>query len=140
VPGVWGRVDGRRIAEFGTPGEMRDRLVALIRAGRKTATAGLYVQDYEDEGEPLEHVGEELAVLDSAGTAVAVIAVDAVQVVTFGEVTWEFADAEGEGFTSVSHWRDGHRRFWAAQGVAVTDETPVVCLWFHLLQGASRRH
>jgi uncharacterized protein YhfF len=54
---------------------------------------------------------------------VGVVEVTAVSVVPFGQVLWEFADAEGEGFTSIGHWRDSHARFWAGQGAAV-DTTP----------------
>ncbi len=64
---VWARIDGRRTVEFGTVGEMRHRLVGLVVAGAKVATAGLLEQDYQQETEPLEHVGEELAVVDDLG-------------------------------------------------------------------------
>jgi uncharacterized protein YhfF len=117
---------------FGTPGAMRQKLTGLVLSGRKTATAGLLDQEYEQEHEQLEHVGEELVVVDSDDAAVAVVAVDSVEVVPFATVAWEFADAEGEGFESIEHWRSGHLRFWRGQGLAVSDETPIVCLRFHL--------
>ena len=31
----------------------------------------------------------------------------------FRDVPWEFADAEGEGFRSIEHWRDGHQSYYA---------------------------
>ena len=44
--------------EFAFPGPLRDKLVAAILDGSKTATTGLLI-DYEHEGEPLprEHGG-----------------------------------------------------------------------------------
>src|SRR5262249_23581081 len=129
---VWRRIGGRRVMLFGTPGAMRQRLIGLVLSGRKTATAGLLGQEYEQEHEQLEHVGEELVVVDSNDIAVAVVAVDSVEVVPFAKVAWEFADAEGEGFASIEDWRSGHLRFWRCEGVAVSDETPIVCLRFHL--------
>src|SRR6187401_1751679 len=59
-------VDGLRAIEFGTEGEMRSWLVDLVVNGNKRATAGL-VSEYEDENEPIEHVGERLAILDNEG-------------------------------------------------------------------------
>ena len=130
---MWFRVDGLRTFEMGTPGEMRQRLNDLILAGRKRATAGLLEHDYEAESEEPEHVGERLALLDNDRATIATLEVTRVEVVPFKDVTWEFADAEGEGFRSVEHWREGHLRYWARQGHHVDDDTAVVCLWFRLL-------
>ena len=58
--------EGLRCLELGTPGEMRQRLVALVLAGEKRATAGL-LSEYADEGEPLETVGEEQWLLGDDG-------------------------------------------------------------------------
>ena len=63
------RVNGLRGIEFGAPGKSRAYLTALVLNGNKRATAGL-LSEYEDEGEEIEHVGEELAMLDSNGTHV----------------------------------------------------------------------
>src|SRR5262245_28583304 len=113
---------------LGTPGAMRQKLIGLVLSGQKTATAGLLGQEYEQEHEQLEHVGEELVVVDSDDVPVAVVAVDSVEVVPFARVAWEFADAEGEGFASIEGWRSGHMRFWRGDGVAVSEEVPDVCL------------
>lgn len=117
---------------FGNPGPLREALTALVLAGRKTATAALYEQEYRAEGEPLEYVGEELAVLDNDARPVAVIVVDAVETVPFAAVSLDFAVAEGEGFDTAQAWRDGHLSFSSEQGFALDDETMVVCLRFHL--------
>ena len=52
----------------------------------------------------------------------------------FGLVPWEFAEAEGEGFTSIEHWREAHRDFYAAEGIEVRDDDLVVCVWFRVLR------
>ena len=54
----------------------------------------------------------------------------------FIEVPWEFARSEGEGHSTVDEWRAGHRRYWAAHGTPVQDDTPVVCVSFVVLSGA----
>ncbi len=127
---MWPRVGELRALELGTPGEMRTWLNGLVLSGRKRATAGLYQVDYLDEGEELEVPGERLALVDSA--FVAEVEVTAASLVPLSAVTWEFADAEGEGFRSVEHWREVHTRFWAAAGSEVTDESIVTCVYFRL--------
>jgi uncharacterized protein YhfF len=119
--------------ELGAPGEMQDRLNGLVLAGEKTATAGLWQEDYVGEGEALDEVGERQALLDGAGKVQAIVEVTEVQLTTFGEVTWAFAEAEGEGFTDIGNWRDGHREFWSSIGVEVDDDTAVVCVWFEVV-------
>ncbi|NUW40487.1 ASCH domain-containing protein [Nonomuraea rhodomycinica] len=129
---MWGRVDGLRVLELGTPGEMHRRLTELTLTGKKRATAGLLELDYHAEDEPLERVGERLALVDDSGAKAAELEVVDVQVVPFGEVTWEFAQAEGEGFRSVEHWREVHRRFWASEGYEVDDSSQVVCVHYRV--------
>jgi uncharacterized protein YhfF len=125
-------VDGLRAVELGAPGEMRRRLNELVLSGRKRATAGLLEHDYRAESEELEHVGERLVLVDDDGAKLAGLVVTAVDVVPLAEVTWEFADAEGEGFRSAAHWREAHTKYWATEGHEVDDETAVVCLSFRL--------
>ena len=128
---MWPRVDGLRSLELGFPGEQRDRLNGYVLHGRKRATAGV-LAEYDEEGEVLEHVGERLVLLDSEGLEVGRIDVTDVVVRRFDDVPWEFADAEGEGFSSVEDWRDAHRRHWAREGRDITPDTQIVCLRFDL--------
>jgi cystathionine gamma-synthase len=127
-------VDGMRAMELGSPGVMRAELNSLVLAGRKTATAGL-VEEYEAEQEPPEQVGERLALVDDAGERVGVIVVDRTERRRIADVDWAFAEAEGEGFTSLEHWHEAHRAFWASEGVEVRDDTEAVLIWFHLERG-----
>ncbi|MEV0237006.1 ASCH domain-containing protein [Nonomuraea sp. NPDC050786] len=129
---MWPRIDGMRVMEFGTPGELRTRLTGLVLSGSKTATAGLLALDYHAEGEEVEHVGERLAVVDDSGAKAAEIEIAKVELTPFADVTWGFAQAEGEGFRSIDHWREAHRRYWGGHGYEVDDSTTVVCLWFRL--------
>lgn len=52
------------------------------------------------------------------------------------DVPWEFAAAEGEGFKSIDHWRDGHVSYYAEQGVEIAKDTLFVCTWFRLTDHA----
>jgi uncharacterized protein YhfF len=129
---TWPVIDGLRTLELGFAGEQRDRLTGYVLHGRKRATAGV-VAEYDEEGEPLERVGERLVLVDSAGEEIARIAVTEVNVRRFDDVDWAFADDEGEGFTSIEDWREGHRRHWAREGRDITGDTPIVCIRFELL-------
>ncbi|MDP9821402.1 ASCH domain-containing protein [Nocardioides massiliensis] len=129
---TWPVVDGLRALELGTPGALRQELNALVLAGRKQATAGL-LSEYAEEQEPLEHVGERLALLDDDGRRVATVEVTAIEVLRFADVPWEFAAAEGEGDADLEEWRAGHRGYWERTGTPVTDDTAIVCVRFVLV-------
>ncbi len=119
--------------ELGRPGDgSRRRLNDYVVHGEKRATAGLVTLDYEAEDEPVEHVGELMALVDDDGRQIATLRVTDVVVRRFADVPWEFAQAEGEGFTSIEHWRDGHRRYWSRDTV-IDDDTPVVCVHFEVV-------
>ena len=121
---------------LGTSGEMRDRLNALVLAGEKTATAGLWKDEYESGNEALEEIGERQVLLDSHGARLAVLEITRVERHPFAAVPWGFARSEGEGFVSIEDWRQGHRSFYAAQGVSVGDEDLLVCVWFRVVEAS----
>src|SRR5262245_11948762 len=104
-------LDDLPVAEFAFPGPVRDRLVAAIMLGAKTATSSL-VLGYERENEPLPEAGQVSAVVDSGGRRVAAIEVTQVRVVRLADVDFRHALDEGEGYESVAQWRAGHERFW----------------------------
>ena len=125
-------VDSLRSIEFGTPGESRARLVDFIINGNKRATAGL-LHDYAKEGEPVEHVGECLAMVDNDGKHVATLRVTRVEVTRFADVPDEFALAEAEGDLNAADFRASHRAYWTRAGENITDDTQVVQVYFDLL-------
>jgi len=130
-------VNGLRGIEFGTKGEFRDELIALILDGKKRATAGTLEWDYRSNGEVIEYVGEKLAVLNNEGEHVATIQATRVEVVRFAEVPDEFALAEGEGDLSGDDFRNGHFQYWSRQGLKITDDTEIVLLYFDLISSVN---
>jgi uncharacterized protein YhfF len=130
---MWPRANGLRTFDLGTPGPMRDNLNARVLEGRKIATAGLWQQDYLDEHEALDEAGERQALLDDEGNVVVLVEITRVETHRFRDVPWEFAEAEGEDFRSIEHWRDGHRSYYARQGIEVGEDTLVVCVWFRVV-------
>jgi uncharacterized protein YhfF len=104
--------------ELALPGPERDRGVAAILDGRKTALTGL-LDLYEHEGEELPEAGRRYAVLDSDGRPAVVIELTEVRVVPVKEIDDDFARAEGRGYANAEQWRAAHRDFF--QGDAVRE-------------------
>ena len=128
------RINGMRTIEFGTPGPSREKLVNLILHGEKRATAGLLTSDYEAEGEPIEHVGELLAIVDNDGTHVGTMQVTRCEVLRFADVPDELALAEAEGDLNAADFPARHLAYWTRVGETVTDDTLIVTVYFDLMQ------
>lgn len=119
--------------EFAFPGALRDRIIAAIRSGTKTATSSL-LREYELAGDPLPAVGDRGAVVDSNGEPVFAIEAVGVETVPLRDVPLAHALAEGEGYASVADWRRGHLRFWTSDAMReelgarfrIDDDTVVV--------------
>ena len=122
-----------RTIEFGTPGPSREKLVNLILHGQKRATAGLLIGDYEAEGEPIEHVGELLAIVNNDGKHVGTMKVTRVEVLRFADVPDELALAEAEGDMNAADFRASHLAYWTRVGETVTDNTLIVTVYFDLM-------
>jgi uncharacterized protein YhfF len=112
---------------------MRDRLTRAALAGQKVATGALLQAEYLDEREPVELPGERQVLLGSDGGARAVVEITRVETHRFIDVPWEFAHDEGEGFTSIEHWRSGHRSYYETEGIAISDDSLFVCVWFRII-------
>jgi uncharacterized protein YhfF len=127
-------VNGLRSIEFGNPGESRNKLISLILDGNKRATAGTLEWDYVAENEPIESVGEKLAVLDNENRHIATIQATRVEVRRFADVPTEFALAEAEGDLSGDDFRASHFAFWSKLGLDIKDETEIVLVYFDLIE------
>lgn len=127
-------VNGMRGIEFGSKGENRDYLNSLVLDGNKRATAGHYKFDYQEQGEPLEHVGEKLAMLDNEGNHIATLLITRAELVRFADVSDEFAIAEGEGDLTGDEYRAGYKPMWLRMGYDVTDDTLVATVYFDLFE------
>jgi uncharacterized protein YhfF len=133
---------GERIARFGLPGPLRERLVAAVVSGRKTATSSL-LAEWDAENDALPEVGDRLTVVASDERPVGEIEITAVEVIRLGDADLGLARAEGEGFESVAEWRREHERFWrerviprlpAPLAAPPTDDTRIVVERFKLLR------
>lgn len=96
---------------FGDDARLADELLALVLAGRKTATSTALVE-FTASDEPLPRVGDVSIVVDSAGDPRALLRTTAVEVVPFDRVDAEHAAAEGEDDLSLESWRREHEVYW----------------------------
>ena len=128
--------------EFGFPGPLRDKLVAAVLAGVKTAGTGL-LEEYRRDESPVEEVGRRELVVDSDGRGVAIVETVEVEVKRMGDVDRQFAIDEGEGFETVDDWYAAHVRFFTSPGmvaalgdppVTIDDDTLVVCSRFRVIE------
>ncbi|MDH4142149.1 MAG: ASCH domain-containing protein [Chloroflexota bacterium] len=131
-------------AQFAFPGPLRERLIALVLAGTKTATAGL-VADYIADGDVIPRPGDREVVIDSGGRSVAIIETTRCEITTISKVTDAFARDEGEGYADATDWRRSHERFWGSYiddirnalgdpAFQLQDSTPVVCQWIRVVR------
>ncbi|MET4647462.1 uncharacterized protein YhfF [Streptomyces atratus] len=127
--------------ELAFPGPDRDRGVAAILSGQKTALTGL-LEIYEHAGEAVPQTGQRFSVLDSEGRSAVTIELVDVRVVPVKDIDDDFARAEGRGYSDVAQWRAAHEEFFRSDGVSeflghapvVDDDTLVVAERFRVVE------
>ena len=130
-------------AEFAFPGPLRERLIAAVLAGDKTAGTCLLVEHHIDGTDPFDQIGRQSVMIDSEDRPVAVLVCTAVEVRRLADVDLRHAIDEGEGFATVAEWRAAHERFWSTpeyrayvggEASAVTGKTMVVLDRFEVVK------
>ena len=99
---------------FGDSRALCDELLALVRAGRKTATCGA-LRDYGEGGEALPEPGRRDAALDWDGNPALVIETLTTQCIRYCDVGEALALAEGEN-DDIEGWRRDHRAVFERNG------------------------
>lgn len=132
-------VDGARLYEvfsFGDSEALAAELGGLVVSGAKRATASS-VWALEAEGREPPKPGDYSIVTTWSGEPLCIIRTLAVEVVPFGEVSAEFAAAEGEGDGSLESWRSGHAAYFGREcarlGREFSPDMPVVCERFEVV-------
>ncbi|BCH57569.1 hypothetical protein RvVAR0630_01930 [Agrobacterium vitis] len=134
--GVPDQYQGAVSFAFGDSPALADSLLALVIAGKKTATCGA-LRDFDPEGEPLPVVGRRDVVLDGARNPAAVIETVEVTIRRFDEVDAEFAYNEGENDQTLEAWRIGHSAYFARNG-GFKPDMELVCERFRLVEVLER--
>jgi len=121
---------------FGDTPALADELGALVRAGRKRATASL-PEEFTSMGDPLPAAGNLGIVLSGRGVPVAIIELTEVRHVPFRNVDAAFAAYEGEGDGTLASWRAAHLAYFgrviSRAGVPFDESTTVICQRFRLV-------
>lgn len=117
---------------FGDGPALADELLALVLAGKKTATCCSLAQ-YQAEGWEIPTPGYRWIVLDGAKRPRGVVETTEVTTKRFDEVDAEFARDEGEGDLTHEWWRAAHERYFQRQGFYAPDMR-VVCERFRLVE------
>lgn len=111
---AFARYPGAVTFTFGDSRALCDELLALVRAGRKTATCGA-LRDFGEGGEPLPVPGRQDIALDWDGAPALAIETLEVTVRRFSEMDMDFALAEGEN-DDLEGWRRDHRAYFERNG------------------------
>ncbi|WP_211262619.1 ASCH domain-containing protein [Nitriliruptor alkaliphilus] len=121
------RRSGRSLAgafAFGDSTELADELLAFVERGTKRATAGS-VAELLGSQEPFPEPGQCWGLLDGRGVGRYVMETSEVRIGRLASVDPAFAWDEGEYERTYEDWLEGHRRYFARQGVAEPDELEV---------------
>ncbi len=130
------------VAEFAFPGPLRDRLVAAVLRGTKTATSFL-AEEAARLGDPWPMAGQRELVIDSDGRGVCVTEVVSVRSCRLADVPDEHARGENEDYQNHVDWRQAHERFWSAPEyleeigeppIVLDDNTEVVLVRFEVVE------
>lgn len=120
---------------FGDYEAQCNRLLALVRQGRKTATCAA-LDDFESSGQDLPVVGLEEVVVNWDGTPALIIETTSVKVVRFCDVDEDFALAEGEN-EKLHVWQFNHQEYFKRNG-GFNPEMMVVCQRFKLVKNLQK--
>ena len=125
---------------FGNTSELAEKLVELVLAGKKRATASLECE-FQDKPDKTPVVGGYSVVTDFEGHPKCIVRTTEVRTIQYNEVDAEFAFEEGEGDQSLDYWRGVHWDYSNEQcidlGIEPSETMPVICERFELLYPAS---
>jgi uncharacterized protein YhfF len=143
------RTEHQPFLEFGYQGDDGDgeRTIRQILDGVKTASISLEREWALEGGVP--RIGQQLPVRDYTGRQWCAVEVERVALAPFSEIGTEIVAAEASGAASVAEWRASHRSFYDGSrhelavllgepGWRLTDEEPMVIIWFHVVEESRR--
>ncbi len=120
---------------FGDTECLCNRLLALVRSGKKTATCAA-LRDFGPGGEPMPVVGRRDTALGWDGTPALIIETEEVFLRRFCDVDESFALAEGEN-DDLAGWRRDHQAYFQRNG-GFDPEMVLVCERFRIVHDYDR--
>jgi signal transduction histidine kinase/uncharacterized protein YhfF len=131
--------------EFGHDGDggSGERLIRMVLEGKKTAAISL-AREWDLEGGP-PRIGQRLPVMDHKDHRWGTVEVVRILVVPFGQIDPDIVDPDTAGISSIEEWRADQRSFYdgcrddtavllSEPGWRLTDEEPMVIVWFRLVE------
>lgn len=117
--------------KFGDSDAMNADLIALVRAGKKTATCGK-AADFEADGDDLPVAGRCDIITNWDDSPAVVIRTVSVERIRFNKISEEFALAEGENETYAG-WRRDHKAYFERNGGWAGD-MEMICERFEVVE------
>jgi uncharacterized protein YhfF len=117
---------------FGDSPALADELLALVLAGKKTATCAA-LRDYTGDSADKAVVGRRDVVLDGARRPAAVIETVEITYRRFDEVGEAFARDEGDGAATLEQWRHDHEVYFRRNG-GFSPDMNLLCERFRLIE------
>jgi len=117
--------------KFGDNRELCNKLLSLVRVGKKRATCGA-LRDFKESAEPMPVVGRRDIALDWDGAPALVIETTELTIRRFCDVGSDFALAEGENDT-LEGWQAGHQTYFQRNG-GWQAEMELLCERFSLVE------
>lgn len=116
--------------------ESAEHLANMVIEEKKKATAASLWVERHDHGK-IPMIGEYSVITNFDGVAKCIIQTKAVEIVSFKDVSKEFAQIEGEGDKSLEYWRKVHEIYYTKEceriGKVFTEDMPVICEQFDLV-------
>ncbi len=122
---------GAETFRFGDGPDLCDRLTALVREGRKTATCDA-LDSFETGGEVMPVIGRRDIALNWDGSPALVIETTDVTIRRFCDVGEDFALAEGEN-EDLAGWQRDHQTYFERNG-GFDPEMDLVCERFKVIE------
>jgi uncharacterized protein YhfF len=116
---------------FGDSARLCADILALVRAGKKTATCEA-MRAYTQEGDALPVVGRRDVALNWDGTPALMLETVEVTTRRFDEMDEEFVAAQGE-FRDLAHWREGYRAYFTRNG-GFSEDMDLMCERFRVVE------
>lgn len=116
---------------FGDSAKLCDDILALIRAGQKTATCEA-MRAYGPKGDTLPEVGRRDVALNWDGTPALMLETVEVSFRRFDEMDEAFVAAQGE-FRDLDHWRKGYTAYFKRNG-GFSKDMKLMCEKFRIIE------
>ena len=116
---------------FGDSEALCDEILALVRAGKKTATCEA-VRAYSEGGDAWPEVGRRDVALEWDGRPAVMIETVSVETRRWSEMDEEFVAAQGE-FRDLAHWQQGYRAYFERTG-GWSEDMKIMCERFKVVE------